>query len=154
MTTSRRGKSALGVDHALTINDGRGMEMGQGLTLDSRLIYQIVRDEGRVAQPFRITTVMYMHTIKQTNGSAELVSAHWHPTGASPYRSPHWHLGSAALADTGVFTPRAHLPAPRTALEDVVRLAIDQFNLSPQREDWDEVLRECEATFVRHRSWG
>jgi len=146
LTTSRGGRGDLGVLHSLTLNKAQGMKIGGGLHLDSRILYTIIRDDRSTAQPFRISTRTYLHSIAAPAG--ELIAAHWHPEGSSPFRDPHWHVGSAALAFSGVFSPRAHIPAPRTSLEGVIRLAIEQFEIAPRREDWKRVLDECESNFT------
>jgi len=33
------------------------------------------------------------------------------------------------------------------------RVAIEQFEIAPRREDWKRVLDECESNFIEHRSW-
>jgi hypothetical protein len=152
LTLSAGGRGAVGQTHLLTLNGGRPVVLGGGLTLDARIHYEIIRMPDARSQPFRITTRAYLHTIANDAG-AELISAHWHPTGNSARRDPDWHVGSAALAEDGVFTPRAHIPSPRVSFEAVVRLAIDQFDVKPTREDWSEVIERCEQSFVSHRTW-
>lgn len=153
ITLSRGGRGELDVTHLLTLNDSHGMSLSGRLRLDARIQYSIIRDGASASQPFRITTRAYLHTVSNSSG-VEVFSAHWHPTGSSPYTGPHWHIGSAALAPDGVFTPRAHLPSPRASFESVVRLLIEQFGVTPARPDWADVLDRCEGNFERHRTWG
>ena len=78
----------------------------------------------------------------------EIIAFHWHPTGLSNVTDPHLHLSSQlkpiemgrsqeplALADM-------HIPTGFVTLEDVVRLLITEFGISPRRDDWDRLLRD------------
>lgn len=151
-TASPGGRGNLHVVHSLLLNGGGPLLLSGGLQLSARVLYEIIRDGTSAAQPFRITTRAYMHTIALNDG-VELLTAHWHPVGASPQVQPHWHVGAAALAPDGVFTPRAHIPSGRIAFETIVRVAIEQFGVEPTRSDWAEVLDRCEHNFTEHRSW-
>lgn len=152
ITLGPGGRGDLGKVHPLLLNNGKPMELGGHLNLSTMIHYEIIRDGSSSSQPFRITTRAYMHTV--ATDRAELLSAHWHPIGSSPYAEPHWHVGAAALAPDGVFTPRSHIPSGRIAFETVVRMAIEQFGVSPAKQDWVEVLDRCEENFTQHRSWG
>ena len=152
VTLSPGGRGGLGRTHLLTLNGGQAVSLGGGITLDARIHYEIIRMPDAKSQPFRVTTRAYLHTLAE-EGGAELIAAHWHPTGNSARRLPHWHVGSAALAHDGVFTPRAHIPSPRVSFEAVIRLTIEQFHLPARRGDWSEVLQRCEDNFMSHRTW-
>lgn len=152
LTVSPGGRGTLGQTHLLTVNAGEPMALPGGLTLDLNLHYEIVRISRAGVQPFRVTTRAYLHTIAKP-GASEIISAHWHPTGNSGRTEPHWHVGAAALVEDGVFSPRAHIPSPRVSCEAMVRLAIEQLDVRPVRQDWDAVLESGERDFAAHRSW-
>lgn len=152
VTLSPKGRSELGQTHLLTLNGGVPVLLSNGHGLDVRLQYEIVRSAASAAQPFRVTTRAYLHAIKAPDGR-ELISAHWHPTGNSAEHEPHWHIGAAALADDGVFSPRAHIPSPRVSIENLVGMCITQFGCRPQKDDWEELLTRSDADFRNHRSW-
>jgi hypothetical protein len=46
-----------------------------------------------------------------------------------------------------------HLPTRRIALEDVLRLLIEQFGVRPIRSDWGRALHDARASFQRARHW-
>lgn len=152
ITLSPRGRGGLDIVHLLSVNSGSAMKIDKGLTFDVRLRYEIIRTSQSEIHPFRVTTRAYLHAVAAAGGN-ELITAHWHPTGASSITGPHYHMGVAALAPDGVFTPRAHIPSPRVSVETMVRLCIEQFGCQAVRDDWREVLDRCEDNFTKHRSW-
>jgi hypothetical protein len=44
---------------------------------------------------------------------------------------------------------RAHLSTGPVALEDILRLVITEFGVTPRRADWDTVLQRTRHTFER-----
>jgi hypothetical protein len=59
---------------------------------------------------------------------------------------PHFHLYEGAGIDAhGV--QQAHYPTGRVAVEDVLRLVIEEFAIEPLREDWNEVLTQRQSPF-------
>ena len=54
--------------------------------------------------------------------------------------APHLHLGPAADIGRAALTT-AHLPTGPVGLHQVLRLAIESFEVAPIRQDWDQVLR-------------
>jgi hypothetical protein len=48
---------------------------------------------------------------------------------------------------------RVHIPTGRVALEDVIRLAVEEFHVEPRRADWNEVLIRTRQGFVEQRTW-
>lgn len=148
ITLSPGGRGTLGQVHAWTINDGTGADIGYGLRLTATMRYEIVSTE---PHGYRATTHAYLYAIHAP--AAELVSAHWHPVGSSPVKFAHWHVGGAALADDGVFTPRAHLPSARVSFETFVKFAISELGVKPNVPDWSERLKVSEEAFRQHRTW-
>jgi len=78
----------------------------------------------------------------------EILAFHWHPTGRSNVIDPHLHLsGRLNPIDIGrnqELLPLAdmHIPTGFVTLEDVVRLLITEFGITPRLADWDALLRE------------
>jgi len=59
---------------------------------------------------------------------------------------PHFHLyEGAGIDEHGV--QQAHCPTGRVAVEDVLRLVIEEFAIEPLREDWNEVLTQRQSPF-------
>jgi hypothetical protein len=81
----------------------------------------------------------------------EILAFHWHPAGYSNVIDPHLHLsGKLNPIDTGrgqepLPLAPMHIPNGFVTLEDVVRLLITEFGITPRRDDWDDLLRENRA---------
>ena len=70
----------------------------------------------------------------------EILAYHWHPEGQSHVERPHLHLGPAAeVGRTALLM--AHLPTGPVGLHEVLRLAIESFEVAPIRSDWEPILR-------------
>lgn len=122
-------------------------------------------DPGR---PWRTTTAAYLYMVYDERGR-EILAYHWHPAIAGQERVayPHLHVGpgavSMALLDAAQRSPqhnalrpefhRLHLPTRRIALEDVIRLLVEQFQLPPAIPGWDRVLEEASERFAGNRTW-
>ncbi len=65
---------------------------------------------------------------------------------------PHLHIRNSVLAH-GSPIMRVHIPTGRVALEDVIRLAVEEFHVEPRRADWNEVLIRTRQGFVEQRTW-
>jgi hypothetical protein len=48
---------------------------------------------------------------------------------------------------------KLHIPTGRVSVEAVVRLAIEEFDVVPQRDDWEAVITASEDAFDRYREW-
>ena len=103
-------------------------------------------------QRFRVTTRGYAYALTDHNG-AELLAWHWHPESSSPWTTPHAHVGTPALSDTGVFPRRAHIPTDRMSFEAFIRWLITEVPAAPVREDWQPILALNEERFEAHRTW-
>ena len=109
-------------------------------------------------------TAAYQYGVDDTNGR-EMFAYHWHPH-VEGVAYPHLHISRGAVMQAfdavrlspsrNALQPQladAHLPTRRIALEDVLRLLIEQFAVVPRRGDWDAALRLARRTFVRDRTW-
>jgi len=103
------------------------------------------------AEPWHISTVAYSYALRESGGH-EIPAYHWHPRTASSVTFPHLHLGHGAQVGRPEFD-RAHLPTGRVALEDFVHLLIEDFNVPPVRENWEDLLEESRVEFEADRSW-
>ena len=84
------------------------------------------------------------------------MSYHWHPDGPGGATYPHLHLGLACGVPprpAGLIHPDVHIPTGRVALEDLLRLAIEQLEVKPLRDDWAEVLAASQRAFEESQSW-
>jgi len=138
--------------HALTIGRGSSISLrGAPVRLSVIHDYRIVEDSGPRG-PWKIQSIAYFYALEGED-EREILAYHWHPDERFRVGTPHAHLGPNAL----VGHPRlaeAHLPTGRVALEEVIRLAIGEFRVTPNRDDWLEVLERTQAAYYQWRTWG
>jgi hypothetical protein len=83
-------------------------------------------------------TAAYEYRISDQD-DREILAYHWHPEGRSHVETPHLHLGPAAeVGRTALLT--AHLPTGPVGLHEVLRLALESFEVAPIRSDWEPIL--------------
>jgi hypothetical protein len=74
----------------------------------------------------------------------EIIAFHWHPGRRSYEHDPHLHVGSVIVdpdaSDFGKPFSRFHIPTGKMALARVVRMLITEFNVVPNRQDWEAVI--------------
>lgn len=124
---------------------------------------------------YRVETAAYYYSLRDVADpgavAREILAYHWHPDvrlgDGTLISYPHLHVNRGAvrldIADGLRITPtsnllrpdlaQAHLPTRRIALEDVIRLAIEQFGVEPLRPDWDATLLAARGSFRRERTW-
>jgi hypothetical protein len=111
--------------------------------------YRIVEYEGPHG-PWKVTIVSYYYALEDAEGHEILY--HWHPQGRSTVTFPHLHVRAGGqLGSTRI--DKSHFPTGRVALEDVLRLAIRDFGVRPQRDDWAEVLDRTQTAYEEWRTW-
>ncbi len=117
------------------LGDGGAVKLGSsGLALQIAEQLRVPPGDGR-ARPLAYAYNVGLH-------GRELLSFHWHPTGASPIRTPHLHV-HAEIQVGDVWLHKAHLPTGPVSPVDVLRLLLDDFGVPPLRDDW---LRAIEAS--------
>jgi hypothetical protein len=78
---------------------------------------------------------------------------HWHPNAPNsetPY--PHVHLQYGAKVDRQELAGE-HIPTGRVAIEDFIRLLLEVFKVSAQKDDWRNVLNRTKRRFDLYKSW-
>ena len=142
-----------GLQHVLSFNDGEPVFFRgkRRIGLSSFFWHRVVRAEGERGE-WKIRTTAYYHTLEDENRQ-EIIAYHWHPEQPGPISFPHLHLGIGIGAELGEIY-KAHIPTGRVSLEDVIWLAIRDFGVEPQRDDWQEVLSETRERFEQWRTWG
>jgi hypothetical protein len=150
LTPGARGD--VGETHAWTLNEGRAIKLGKGLSFGASMQFETL-DLGRSEKRgrFRVTTREYIYAVSLRG--REIIAAHWHPDSSSPFTEPHWHIGGVALTKEGVYLERAHIPSPRVSFEHMIRFMIEQMGVTPRREDWSEALERTESVFEAHKTW-
>ena len=81
----------------------------------------------------------------------EIVAYQWHPEQVS-IDFPQLHIGTGVGASLGS-VHKYHFPTGRVSLEDVLRLAIREFQVEPVRAGCEEVLGETQAAYEAWRTW-
>ncbi len=140
--------------HVAALAEGRYVPLpgASQLSLAIAQHYRIVETDDPERGPWKVHTAAYWYSLGDEQGQ-EVLAYHWHPDGRSRITWPHLHLGHLALGGGGPLTSRAHLPTGRVAVEQVLRLAIEELRVEPRRDDWQAVLTEAEAAFERWRTW-
>lgn len=143
------------MNHAWTINEGQGLQIRGGedgrspLTLRMSMRYGIVRATSPTR--WRVTTRGYLYAIDLEK--REALSWHWHPDGNSAAGDPHLHPGSAVLLNTGVVTPRAHIPTQRMSVEEVIRFLVSELGVEPSDDKAVGRLAKGQRDFEESRTW-
>ncbi len=110
------------------------------LTSDTDLGLTVLEEYDLIELPgsgWEARTVSYFYEVAQAG--QKLLAYHWHPTGVSRFTAPHLHVRGRVEVG-GRALEKAHLPTGIVNLEDIIRLAINDFGAVPLREDWQSVL--------------
>lgn len=142
-----------GREHLLLPDQGEPVKLAgpRSLGLLSRFEYRVVRAEGKRG-PWKVQTTGYSHTLEDEAGQ-EIITYQWHPGGSSAINFPHLHIERGIGASLGE-VHKYHIPTGRVSFEDVLKLAIREFKVEPQRDDWPEILHATQAAFEAWRTWG
>jgi len=140
---SHGGYSA-GKAHALTLARGVPVPLAgkRGLSIVVSQNYEIVQVQDKVRGPWKIHTLEYIYTLRNSDGP--LLAYHWHPT--RRVVTPHLHLYQSEF-------PKCHFPTGRMSLEEVLRMTIEDLEVKPIRKDWEAVLRVCQDAHEQYRTW-
>jgi predicted DNA-binding protein with PD1-like motif len=86
---------------------------------------------------WRVASNGYWYELTTRDG-AEVIAYHWHPSQDQHVRFPHLHITGGA--PSAVVTRRSHVPTGHVPLAAVVRFALAELGVRPQRPDWERVL--------------
>lgn len=129
--------------------DGKFKLPGTGYSLSVRMNYKIVNATDAHG-PFKVTTTAYLYAL-ETEHDEEIVAYHWHPEGTT-ISFPHLHIGSSVASSSSNFKKK-HLLTGRVALEQVLRLAVQDFGVKPIKTDWGTILEDAQRVFEKWRTW-
>jgi hypothetical protein len=132
---------------AVSVAGPRGAHFG--LTIAQQ--YRLVEDASTLG-PWKVATAAYAYALLTAADGEEIFGYHWHPRGRSPITTPHFHFGSGARVERSDVSG-AHFPSGRIALEEFLRCIIRDFQVSPRRADWQEVLDSTQQAFEIYRTW-
>lgn len=137
--------------HPLALGDGTPVKLSGDPALFLTVLqnYRVVEFE-RPGGPWMVSIVSYFYALEDDDGREVLY--HWHPQSSSTVTFPHIHVRSGGTLG-GVDVDRIHFPTGRVALENVLRMAIQELGVSPQRDDWAEVLDSTQAAYEEWRTW-
>jgi len=134
--------------HSLVLNAGSVTRLASDLFMDIGLRYRIVESVERRGI-WEVTVVGYRYKLSGAAGQ-DIISYHWHPSGASFVTFPHVHIGVASrVGDSRV--GQAHLPTGRVPPQSFLHLLITDFGVAPRRANWEQVLTETQSVFA---DWG
>ena len=111
------------------------------ITIFQRLRVEL--DNGFSRRSWQVAVTDYDYILRVPDGQ-EIVAYQWVSTGFSRITHPHLHIGRGATGNVTTFGPRGlhriHFPTRHITLEDVLRLAITEFEVEPRRPDWEHIL--------------
>lgn len=137
--------------HALALAGGDPVDLAGDarLTLSVRQNYRIVESEG-ARGPWKVQTSAYAYRVAGPGG--EMLVYHWHPQARSTHTRPHLHIGGGSGITSDALR-RAHVPTGRIAVEELLRMLIEDLGVEPRRRDWSETLDSAQAGYEAWRTW-
>jgi hypothetical protein len=128
------------IPHRLSLAGSDPVRLGSEhqLTLDVGEHYRVRKG----SDGWQVDVVAYFYVLAQQD--EDVIVYHWHPAGRSSIRRPHLHV-RADLQIGERWLGKMHLPTGLVALEDIVRLAIEDLEAQPLRDDWKRLLEEASA---------
>jgi len=144
---NRGGSYVSETPHVVTLRDGSAERLSteDDIWLGVTMQYRLVEDDGPRG-PWRVKTTAYVYSVEDGAGQ-EYVAYHWHPQ-LPRYTRPHVHVRGPHD-----HWHKMHMPTGRVALEDVLRLLIEEIGVDPRRDDWSDVLDSTQAGFEAWRTW-
>lgn len=145
ITTGPKSHEPFGV-RVWSLNLDRGVVLRDGWHFEAEMHYEIIPADAP-APPWRVTTRAYRYKVSHCD--KDLVRMHWHPSGKSPFTTPHFHI---PMLSGGTGGESGHLPIGRVSFEDAVQWVIVMSG-QHARADWQEVLDRTRSVHVEHRTW-
>lgn len=103
----------------------------------------VLESDDESSGTYRVIPVGYAYTISN-HQHREIIVFHWHPGQRSHEHDPHIHIGSVVIdsdsIDTGKTFSRFHIPTGHVSIVQIVRLLLTDFNVVPNRQNWEAVL--------------
>lgn len=100
---------------------------------------------------WRVQTRSYAYHVYDAAGR-RILGYHWHPGGRSRVQAPHLHV-YVDESFGGRHLSRVHFLTGRIALEDVVEVLVEEFEVTPRRADWKATLHKTRELFEQERTW-
>ncbi len=164
LTLTERARLALNITYTVALNDMdpvplRG-EVPLHLTAGQYIRLIETADPEDERGPIKVSTVRYFYVLA-TETDEEILSFHWTSGaavegGPEEVSFPHLHIGPALIGTQPVIRPKnlrkAHIPTGRVSLEAIIRLAIEEFGVTPLHPRWQEILARTEGAFTRWKT--
>ncbi len=106
---------------------------------------------------WRMTTREYIYFLATKDVE---IAWHWHPLTSpregDPSVRPHAHVQlpeGTASAKARKAISKLHIPSGRVTVEQVVRYIIEECEVEPLHDDWDQILSAGHDLHVEHRTW-
>lgn len=146
--------------HALSLNadEPAPLRGAAKLFLVANQNYSIVHTDDETSEPWKVATRGYFYGL-QTDHGAEVASFHWSPQTSGTITRPHAHIGRRLLSEPVTLgsmsfdLPKVHIPTGRVSFEDVIRMAIEEFEIEPRRDDWAKILERTQSALEQWKSW-
>jgi len=118
---------------------------GEPLFLEFSQTTELV-DDTRFPGEKRLSTRAYYYGVRRDPDDLDsIISWHWGPLSDAAHPYHHIHTGVTDPLGKG---KKLHIPGGgRVTLEEVIYFLIDEWDVIPAREDWQEVLKETLARF-------
>lgn len=135
--------------HGLALAEGSFVPLSSASAIALRVNfrYEIIPvPEERRRWYCRTTEYSFSLAMQESDQPVELITYHWQPEVREGKAFPHLHIGPA-IAGTSLtfgtqFVHRMHVPTGIVSLSSVIRLAIEELDVRPLRDDWQQVLNE------------
>lgn len=141
-----------GGPYALTVGTGHRTDKfklpGSDFHFSVLMNYTIVNataDRG----PYKVKSTAYFYSLEE-DGGKEILTYQWHPTKTCMF--PHIHLGSSSKLGSKTLN-KLHIPTGRIALEQVLRLAVEELGVKPIKTGWSDILCKAQGGFEKWRTW-
>lgn len=122
---------------------------GSTIYLSASMNYTIIEAQDADRGPFKVKTTAYQYMLTYKD-EHEILAYQWHPQ--SKIKFPHLHLGSSAKISSKTLN-KLHMPTGRIALEQVLRLTVDELGVKPINNRWEAILAEAQSRFEKWRTW-
>ncbi len=120
----------------------------------------VIKIETEKGERFRVSTIRYIYAFWRTPDDV-LAGWHYHPD--LHIKFPHLHVydrNDEAERKAGCkpfLLHGMHMPTGRVALEDVIKFAIREMKVVPEKNragDWEKILAETSTRFEENKTWG
>lgn len=109
------------------------------------------REDDPGTQTWRTHTIAYDYSVYGAEDDPrERFSYHFHPESGVEF--PHLHVNVRPVwVRKGL--RKKHLATGRVSIEDFIQVLVEEFDVTPRRKDWRDVLEENRRIFSQRKTW-